>query len=290
MEFGASKYFRHALGAIGALLFPPVCVFCGTGRVTSDSSVCESCSRDIEFVEDPICNLCGLPVPGLQSGSQRRCGKCLQHKPLYDKARFSVYYSRVIRRGILKFKFQNSLFLGETLSSYLIKTFQEHFLNENLDAIIPIPVHNRRLVRRGYNQCAILARKLGNKVNLEVLTNTLNKTVNTIPQARLKRKQRIENVKGSFSVRNPEEIRGKRLLLLDDVFTTGSTISEASRTLIKHEAKSVQALVLSVRHGAIEKDSGEHLDIFTEIFFVGGKRNQEEEKWASRHRRSSRRA
>ncbi len=273
MEYGASKYFRNALGAIGGLLFPPVCILCGTGRVTSDSSVCESCAKDIYLVEGPICNHCGLPVPGLQSGSQGRCGKCLEHKPLYDKARFSVYYSRVIRRGILKFKFQSSLFLAETLSSYLTKTFQEHFLDEKLDAIIPIPVHDRRLVRRGYNQCAILAIKLGNNVNVEVLTNTLNKTVNTLPQTRLKRNQRIENVKGSFSVRKPEEIRGKRLLLLDDVFTTGSTISEASRTLRKHGADSVQALVLSVRHGAIEKDCGDEFDIFTEIFFIGGKRN-----------------
>lgn len=273
MEYNGFEHLRKIFRAIGALLYPPVCIFCGTEPTLPDSDICETCANNIIPVENPVCHYCGFPIPALNSSHENLCGRCLRNRPAFDKARFSVFYTRVMRRGILEFKFHNSLFLGEALSKFLTITFYEHFAGEDLDAIIPIPVHDKRLIRRGYNQAAVLARKLGKNVGLPVLSTTLVKTVNTIPQTQLKRKQRIENVKGSFAVNNPLKIRDKKLLLLDDVFTTGSTISEASLTLKRHGANLVDALVLGLRFGPVEKDIKRNLDDFSEIFFIGGKRN-----------------
>lgn len=266
-----NHYLKIGFQAINSLMFPPVCVFCGVEHVGFDSHICKTCNKDISPVEDPICDRCGLPVAGTVNSQNQLCGKCSKNSPALDKTRFCVFYSRVIRRGILKFKFSNSLFLGEALSGFLVKAFEENYSDAGLDAIVPIPVHDDRLIQRGYNQSAILAKKLGKKVGLNVLTNCLAKSRNTTPQTQLKRKERLANIKGSFFVRNPLVIKNKRLLILDDVFTTGSTVSEAASVLKSHGAQSVNALVLGLRYGDIDKDSKTDLEAYREIFFIGGK-------------------
>ena len=264
----SDSWFRKIINSAGALLFPPVCVYCGADHQQSESGVCPECSRNILPVEPPFCQRCGKPVPGIDSGTTNLCGTCLQDTPPFDRARFSVYYSSVVRRGILQFKFQSSLYLGEALLGLLSKTFNNHFLEQNLDAILPVPVHKKRLISRGYNQCAILARKLGARFNVPVPTDVLIKTRNTVPQTRLSRKQRIDNIKGSFAVRKPGQVDGKSLLLVDDVFTTGSTLSEAARTLKRDGASVVQALVLALRHGPVEKDQEPRLQAYSDMFFT----------------------
>lgn len=275
MNRHAIGHFKNVIRSIGSLLFPPVCVYCGGERPNDDSVVCLECSRSVLPVERPFCALCGRPAPGLNSGTDNVCGKCSSHRPSFDKARFCVYYSSVVRRGILQFKFRNSLYLGEALLGLLSKTFEEHFLSENLDAIIPIPVHKQRLMHRGYNQCAVLAGKLGSRFGIPAPTDILVKTRNTVPQTQLKRKQRMDNIKGSFDVKKPGMVKGKRFLLLDDVFTTGSTVSEAALTLKRHDAEVVQALVLALRHGPVEKDGGPELLVYSDIFFTDGDGRQE---------------
>ena len=271
MESSALDLIIMSVRALGSLLFPHVCVFCGSSRLTDDSDICEDCASSIIAVDEPFCDGCGVPAPALNFGSVNVCGKCLQNPPAYDKARFSVLYSRGMRRGILEFKFHNSLFLAETLSKFLVNSFRSHFINENLDMILPVPVHNRRLLWRGYNQSAILAKKLGESVGIPVSTDALIKIRNTVPQTQLKRKQRQINVKGSFSVRNPSNVKGKRILVVDDVFTTGSTLSEASMTLRRKGAESVQALILGLRHGPEPPEPRKDNSIFRDIFFIGGK-------------------
>ncbi len=265
-RFGV-EHFKNVISSVGALLFPPVCVYCGADHEHNDSGVCPECSRSILSVERPFCDLCGRPFPGLVSGIRDLCGTCLVDNPSFDKARFSVYYSSVVRRGILQFKFHNSLYLGEALLGLVSETFRENFLSENLDTIIPIPVHNKRLMRRGYNQCAILAGKLGARFNIPAPANILVKTRNTVPQTQLNRKQRIQNIKGSFAVRESGEVEGKRILLLDDVFTTGSTVSEAALTLKRHGAAVVQVLVLALRHGPVKKEEEPELQGYSDMFF-----------------------
>lgn len=269
-------HLNNVIRSIGSLLFPPVCVYCGAERPNDDSVACIECSRNILPVERPFCALCGRPAPGLNSGINRFCGKCSSHRPSFDKARFCVYYSSVVRRGILQFKFNSSLYLGEALLGLLSKTFEEHFLSENLDAIIPIPVHKKRLLHRGYNQCAVLAGKLGARFGIPAPTDVLVKTRNTVPQTQLKRKQRMDNIKGSFDVKKPGKVKGKRVLVLDDVFTTGSTVSEAALTLKRHDVEVVQALVLALRHGPVEKDGGPESPAYSDIFFTDTDGRQEE--------------
>ncbi len=268
MKRNFHETLKNALGSLSSLLFPTVCVFCGADVGASVSGICAECSSNIRPVENPVCKTCGQPTAGLSAGSSMECGYCLGNKLHFEKARFAVIYTRVIRHGILHFKFYNSLYLGEVFSGFLSSAFRQHFQRQELDAIIPVPVHRKRLTQRGYNQCAILAKKLGTDVSLPVLTGALVKTRNTVPQTQLKRKQRLNNIKGSFTVPNPQEIAGKRILILDDVFTTGSTVSEASRILKRHGAQSVQALVLALRHGPIERGEETNLKAYSDMFFI----------------------
>lgn len=272
-RFGG-EHFRNIISSVGELLFPPLCVYCGEDHQQSDSGVCPECSKNIRLVEPPFCQRCGKPVQGLLSGTTNLCGTCLADEPPFDRARFSVYYSSVVRRGILQFKFNNSLYLGEALLGLLSETFNNNFSGQNLDAIIPVPVHPRRLIHRGYNQCAILSRKLGARFNIPAPTDVLVKTRNTVPQTRLNRKQRVENIKGSFAVKKPAEVDGKSVLVVDDVFTTGSTLSEAAITLKRHGAAVVQALVLALRYGPVEKDHPPDLQAYTDMFFTDAENRQ----------------
>jgi ComF family protein len=154
----------------------------------------------------------------------------------------------------LRFKFAGFLYAGRALSDLLLETFEKHFEAEDFDRIVPIPIHDRRLAARGFNQAVILVERVAFATGIPFDRFTFRKMRDTRPQVGLSRRERIANLKGSFGVAHKEQVQGRRILLIDDVATTGSTIQEASRTLLKAGAVRVDALVLALRipgHGGI---------------------------------------
>ena len=130
---------------------------------------------------------------------------------------------------------------------FSMAAFERHYDRKEFDLIIPVPVHRKRLFQRGFNQAVILASKLSAKTRLPLYRRSLIKVKDTPPQARLPRAQRIANLRNSFGVHDPVNVRKKNVLLIDDVATTGSTIAEATKTLLKAGASRVDALVLALR-------------------------------------------
>ncbi len=228
-------------------LFPRRCVFCDSDRVEPKSFLCQKCYESIRVISHPFCSQCGLPVPGLAAQSEGLCGRCLSQPPLYSRARYGVYYEGPLREALIRFKYYAALTAGKTLSDLLIAAFQRHYDRGEFDVIIPVPVHRKRLFQRGFNQAVILAVNLSSKVTLPVDRRSLIKVKDTPPQAQLSRAQRISNLRNSFSAHDPVNVLEKNVLLIDDVATTGSTIAEATKTLLKAGAARVDALVLALR-------------------------------------------
>jgi ComF family protein len=228
-------------------LFPRRCVFCDSARVEPKSFLCRECRESMRVISHPFCTQCGLPTPGLSLQTGGFCGRCLSAPPPYLRARYGVYYEGKLRDALIRFKYYAALNLGNTLSDVLTAAFHRHYDSTEFDTIIPVPVHRRRLFKRGFNQAVILAAKLSSKATLPLDRRSLIKQKDTVPQARLPRAERVKNLRNSFGILDDGNVRKKRVLLIDDVATTGSTIAEATKTLLKAGASSVDALVLALR-------------------------------------------
>lgn len=240
--------FHQFKNALSDLFFPPVCGFCEAVSVESGAPLCENCLDSIEEISGPICIQCGLPIPGLSPLTPAgTCGRCLADPPKYKRARYGVYYQGTVRDALLRFKFAGALHTASALSLILTEAFRRHFESGDFDLIVPVPIHRTRLIHRGFNQVVELGKRLSRDTGIALDRASFQKVKDTVPQVGLTRAARVKNLRGSFGVRRPDRIRGRNILLVDDVTTTGSTIAEASKTIMRAGASRVDVLVLSVR-------------------------------------------
>jgi ComF family protein len=236
--------FKESLWAI---FFPPSCAFCNSSRAEFRTGICTSCLESVRRVSEPFCTQCGLPVPGLSLQESGLCGRCLIKPPPYRKARYAVYYEGPLRDALISFKFGRALDVSRTLSHFMVEAFHKHFSSDEFDIIIPVPLHQSRLLQRGFNQAVILGHHIAASTGLPLERSTLLKVKDTPPQVGLPRAQRVANLRNSFATKDTGKIRGKRVLLVDDVATTGSTLTEAAKTLMKSGATTVGTLALALR-------------------------------------------
>jgi ComF family protein len=237
-----------ALGDLADLLTPPMCYFCHSPTAAAKTYLCGPCMESIERIEGPVCHQCGIPFRSFKTlPFDIPCGACLSKPPPYSKARFAAYYSNELRQAIIDFKYKHKLHLAKPLGKLIISGYHRHYKEEIHDGILPIPMHPSQLRRRGFNQSTLLALALSRELKIPLHRSLLIKTRKTEPQASLNDKQRLTNLKGSFSISNSGIIGGKNLLLVDDVATTRATLNEASKTVLKAGANKVDALALALR-------------------------------------------
>ncbi len=226
--------FPRVIDSLSCVLFPEVCYFCGSLNDTEGSVVCSNCRSSVRSVVKPFCEICGLPLAKLNHFSDDLfCGSCMSNAPAYDRARYGVYYENAVRSAITRFKFHASLFNVRPIAEFLIDAFNRHYADESIDVILPIPIHRKRLIERGFNQVITLSKKLSNSTGIPIERTSLIKRKHTKPQVGLPRSKRILNLKNAFEVSKPEKISGKRVLIIDDVSTTGATVSEAAKAVRK---------------------------------------------------------
>jgi len=226
------------------LIFPPHCVFCGTPFAEDDSAeICPDCLRNIRFISPPICPKCGFPfVMGI--GEDHLCGQCLQRQWHFGSARALGLYEGAIREAIHQLKYRGKSFLAKSLAGLLDRGYP--FIDYgSYDLLVPVPLHPKRLRERGFNQALILGKAIGRREGIPCRGFLLKKITWSPPQIDLSPRERKENVKGSFAVTDPGRVRGKRLLLIDDVMTTGSTVNECARELLKAGAGEVDVFTLA---------------------------------------------
>jgi len=227
--------------AVLNLLFPPLCIGC-RGTV-GEAGFCATCWSAIGFLDGPGCSCCGLPFQvALEDGML--CAACLAKPPAYDKARAILAYDDKSRGAILALKHADRLDLVPGFSRWLNRTGKT--LLEDSDLIVPVPLHRFRLWRRRYNQSAELARRLAGDWKRAFEPQALVRSRPTASQGAMSgAKARRRNVMGAFKVPDPRKVAGRRVLLLDDVLTTGATVEACARALKRAGAAKVYVLVLA---------------------------------------------
>ena len=229
------------------LLLPPRCIKCGKILSLSDG-LCAECFNKIRFISQPMCYCCGQPFcheTGLKFAKKQLCGRCLKKKKhLFRMQRSAFIYDDESKNLILDLKFRDKTGSAKVLANMLY-TAGADIWQEKPDIIIPVPIHRLRLLKRRYNQSAILAKYLSQKTLIPTDCESLVRHRNTTPQVELSGNARRQNLKQAFSVKYPQQIKGKKVVLIDDVSTTGSTLNECAKVLNKAGAAAIYTLTLA---------------------------------------------
>jgi ComF family protein len=236
-------------GAFGRALLdfflPPKCLLCGeTPGSQLQDRPCPVCLSRIKFFSSPRCPRCGI---GFVSPSERDhlCSGCLTEEPYFARARAVCLYEGLIVETICRFKYGGVTRLARPLGSFLTEYRDPEFPFTDFDLILPVPLHSQRLRERGFNQSLLLARRFSRKHSLPLNFTALQRSRSTRPQTELSGAERRTNVRGAFLIQEPEAVAGRRVLLVDDVFTTGATVRECARVLIRAGAQRVDVLTLA---------------------------------------------
>jgi len=225
------------------LLFPPHCVACNR----FGSWLCASCLQKIDVIQASTCHRCGLPLAGTvpTEGCPSVCPQCRQQTSKLDGVCAFAFHSGPLREAIHLYKYENLRDLAAPLGRLLSEGWATLLPNDlDVDVIVPVPLHASRLRERGYNQAALLARELGRHLERPVVEEVLVRVKNTIPQVGLDAQARRDNVHNAFQCVNGS-LSGRRVLLLDDVYTTGSTLEAAADALRTEGVSSIWAYTLA---------------------------------------------
>lgn len=227
------------------LLFPPQCLAC-EARVSAHGALCSECWNAMTFLTEPLCTACGVPFEfGL--GDEALCSECIRARPVFSQSRAAFRYDAASKKLIKSLKYHDNTMLAPILARWMLQAGSP--LVAASDVIIPVPLHRTRFIQRRYNQAALLAQAMARITHQPCLQDGLIRTRKTPTQTGLSRKMRAANVEGAFGVnaRHFTQLRSANVLLVDDVYTTGATLSAC--TLALHEAgvRQVRALTLARR-------------------------------------------
>ena len=226
------------------IVLPPRCVGCRS-HVDRQGDLCPACWTGLTFIEGPVCRICGFPFE-IDIGSDALCGSCMRRKPLFASARSVLRYDDASRDLILAFKHGDRTELAVTFGHWMARSGASLF--ENSDIVVPVPLHWRRLFLRRYNQAALLAQAATSEVgDVPILHAALTRRRNDPSQSGRSASARRSNVRSGFEVsrRGRDRLKHKRVLIVDDVFTTGATVEACARVLRAAGASEVSVLTLS---------------------------------------------
>jgi len=225
-------------------LFPRRCPLCGTA-LQPNARICGECSDSLEFIMPPICNFCGRPVFDCS---------CTEQPFVFDRCVSPFVYTKSIRRGMHRFKFNNAPTVASFFARYMASTVRREYKDEYIDIVTCVPMHPLDIRQRGYNQALLLARETGSLLELPVHNNLLVKVNRNSVQHSLTRQERQRNVDGVFEVsRSYRDLRGRTILLCDDIITTGSTLNECARVLREAGAGRVLCVCAAAVVGSAEQ-------------------------------------
>lgn len=238
----AMTQIRHlARRALDAVL-PPLCLCCGA-IVAEPGALCGACWSRLDFLAAPLCHACGHPFDSDPGGDgPMLCGRCLAEPPPWGRARAVLRYDDSSKPLLLRFKHADRLEGAPAFGRWLARAGAE--LKDGCDLVVPVPLHRWRLLARRYNQAALLALALAREWAVPCDPDALRRLRRTPPQGHFSRTERLANMRGAFAPRPGLSIAGKAVLLVDDVLTTGATLGECSRVLLRAGAVRVDVLTL----------------------------------------------
>lgn len=225
------------------LVYPRLCAVCNNWTGEENRVLCWDCRARLRWITPPFCRCCGDPVEGLPT-HDFVCGYCLRSPPAFDLARSLLRYAKPCDALIQRFKYGRDCWIGDTLAQWLREGARLHLPFDLIDVVMAVPLSPRKQRERTYNQAGLLARGLARRTPIAYCSG-LTRVRYTVSQTRLDMAARRRNVYGAFEVRIPEWIESRRILLIDDVMTTGATLHECARVLKRSGAAAVYGLTVA---------------------------------------------
>lgn len=239
---------RAIAGALSSVLFPAPCRICDD-LLTNASRVpvCERCLNGFERISEPLCQCCGRPFvsPHAADAIEPLCRLCRIGAYAFDRARSFGVYDDALSAAVVLLKYEGVRRLGDWFAGRLDEVAQKYARDWRIDLVVPVPLHAGRLRERGYNQAELIAKPLAKKLGLRFGSYLLVRTKPRPPQLILSRTERWTSVRGAYATRDRARVDNLRILLVDDVLTTGATLDACSRALKKTGAKAVFALTVA---------------------------------------------
>lgn len=238
---------RALLGAVGSVVVPPVCLAC-QAALSDHDALCARCWGQIAFIRPPVCDRLGLPLPFGGGGGPLISAAAAADPPVYDRARAVAVFQHmgVLQRLVHGMKYHDRHDARRLFGAWMVDAGAD--LLPGIDIVMPVPLARWRLVRRQFNQSAMLAQEIARRAGLAWSPSLLVRTRSTPPQVGLTREQRRQNVRNAFEVpgRRRNEVEGRNILLVDDVITTGATVEAATRAVKRAGAIRVDVLAVGL--------------------------------------------
>jgi ComF family protein len=226
-----AQSIKNFVEAALALCYPEVCQLCGNSRATpAEGFVCTGCRAQVRFIDPPFCERCGTRYEG-QITTPFECANCRDLALDFCFARSAVIAREGVLEIIHRYKYHRALCFEPFLADLLLSRAVPALATARWDLIVPVPLHHARLREREFNQAERLACRLGTATSIPVETSLLRRVVPTQTQTLLSRPERLANVRRAFAMRRGKSLDGQRIVLLDDVFTTGATTSACAKVL-----------------------------------------------------------
>ncbi|KGG79974.1 phosphoribosyltransferase [Caloranaerobacter azorensis H53214] len=227
------------------LIYPEkgICFICEEYDETVDERhICKKCFDELIFIKGNTCTICGKP---LEIGYlPDRCPDCIKFKRYFEKVISPLEYTGLVKKVIYKYKYGRKAYMYKALGAILVQAFEESDIKD-IDIIVPVPLHKSKIAYRGFNQSELLCRYISRKLNIPLDTKNFKRIKNTKLQNELNRIERVRNVRDAFKVVDSYVFKNKNVLLVDDIYTTGATVNECSKTLLKSGANKVYVLTLA---------------------------------------------
>jgi len=225
-------------------LFPSRCYCCEKFLGEGQQGICPDCLCKIQWIEPPFCSICGTPFVSKEADTHP-CGSCITHKKYFTIARALGCYEGPLRTAIHRWKYQEKTPLTSFFGERMEKGLYRYWDPPPFDLLIPVPLHPKRLRERGFNQSLLLVKELSHRTGIPYEKRLLQKKRQTLPQVELSGREREKEVRNSFRIIKREALRGKTILLVDDVYTTGATVNECAKVLLAAGAERIDVFTIA---------------------------------------------
>lgn len=231
------------------LLFPKTCPIC-EDILPKKTEICESCRKKLQYIREPKCKKCGKPFETADEGQMIReyCADCVKRRHFYDRGMAVFCYNEEIKESIYRFKYHNQRTYADFYGQEICNRYGREIRRMGIEALIPVPISVEKQRKRGFNQAELIAKVVGEQLNIPVETQLIVRIKNTIPQKELNQEERRKNLNNAFQI-TENRVKYKKIMLVDDIYTTGSTIDACAIPLRKAGIEEVSFVSLSIGAG-----------------------------------------
>ncbi len=227
------------------LIYPRRCPLCGEIREFGKKGICEKCRPDLPWIEPPVCLMCGKMI---DDDEDEYCDDCRRIPKNFERCYPAFSYEGKVKDSIYEFKYKNQREHAGFYADAIVKRYGETFANIRFDGIVPVPVHDNRRRKRGYNQAELLANELGKRLEVRVYPGFLERCSDTDPQKELDDVGRMKNLKNAFKI-GKNDVKLDTVLLVDDIYTSGATVNACTDVLLANGTVKVYCAVIAIGRG-----------------------------------------